>query len=473
MKTPASFLIALACTGVAHAAASSTAAPGALRLDVAPAAYAGVGAARPEWRVAASTPAEQTLTWPAFIREVLSANLDYAATRYDVDMAAADAAAARLLPNPTLSLSGDRDLSYHDKVGIGSDGQRTRLRQVESRSVGLTETIELGGKRKWRIKAADQSLRAAAATLDDFLRNLKLDAAAAFADALAAQKNVERLDAAAGFATRLSEAQRTRYTAGDIGKPDVTQAQLEEVQLRNDLMKAEADAEAARYALSTFLGRDRGQTRFVVSGELQSPQRDYDVARIVGEALLKRPDLIALRHARDAADSGVKLAKTAAVPDIDVGLTYTHNGGVTLNHPVDPTPAFNALQLSLSMPLPLFDRGQYGVRKAFAAADQAQVRLDEAELRAETGIRNADAQYRSALRRLGAYRDDILKGADSLLEARRYSYQRGASTLLELIEAQRAANDTRQAYDEALTDAIKALIEFERASGIDQGIEFR
>ena len=127
------------------------------------------------WTVQASTAAEQRLTWPVFIREVLAANLDYAAARYNVDMAAADAAAARLLPNPTLSLSGDRDLSYHDKYATGTDGNPAPLRQVESRSIGVDQTIEWYGKRKWRIKVADQTLRAAAATLDDFLRNLKLE----------------------------------------------------------------------------------------------------------------------------------------------------------------------------------------------------------------------------------------------------------------------------------------------------------
>ncbi|GAA0704675.1 TolC family protein [Dokdonella soli] len=435
--------------------------------------YAGFGAPLDSWKVDASEPAEQSLSWPTFIHEVLEANLDYAAARYNVDMAAADAAAARLLPNPTLSLNGNRDLTFHDKIGIGNDGRPARLRQVESKTYGLDEVIETGGKRKWRTKVADQTLRAAAATLDDFLRNLKLDAASAYADTLAAQDNVDRLRIAAGFLADLSRAQEHRYSAGDIGKPDLTQTRLEELQFSNDLRKAEADAEQARFALSTFLGRNRGRTKFNVVGTLKLKPHSYDVDATISEMLKQRPDLVALRHARDAATSGVQLAKAARIPNVDLGLSYTHNGAVAINHPINPTPAFNALTLNVSVPIPLFDQGQYGVRKAFAASDQAETQLASAELKAEVGLRTADAQYRAALERVVKFQENVLKSADELLAAKRYSYQRGASTLLELLDAQRSANETRQAYESALADAAQALIELERASGIDQRIDFQ
>lgn len=430
------------------------------------------GAPLANWSVAASTPSEDSLTWPKFLQEVLIANLGYAAARYDVDMAAADAAAAKLLPNPTLSLGGDRDLTFHDKYGTGSNGQPALLRQVESRDVGITQTLELGGKRKWRGKAADQTLRAAAATLDDFLRNLKLDAASAYADALAAQEHVDRLRAVAGFLKTLSTAQEHRLAVGDIGKPDLTQTQLEEFQFQNDLKKAEADAEQARIALCGFLGRDRGQTNFTVTGSLEQNPRKVDLATLIDTALKQRSDLVALRHTRDAAESSLHLAKASRIPDVDVGLTYTHNGGVALNHPIDPTPAFNQLALSVSLPLPIFDQGQYTVRKAYAASDQAQINLSAAELKAEVDIRTAESDFRSALDRLKTFQHGILDAADKLLDAKRISYQHGASTLLELLEAQRSTNEIRQSYDDALADVAKAMIELERSTAVEQGVSF-
>lgn len=47
-----------------------------------------------------------------------------------------------------------------------------------------------------------------------------------------------------------------------------------------------------------------------------------------------------------------------------------------------------------------------------------------------------------------------------------------ANSRIELIEAQRSANETRQAYAQAQADTVKALIELERATGIDQHVSF-
>ena len=432
--------------------------------------YLNLSVPQQSWVVEESQAAEQTLTWPLFIHEVMLANLDYAAARYNVDMAVADAAAARLLPNPTLSLGGTRDLTFHNKYGTDSDGKRVLLRQGEPRSVGVDQTIEWWGKRKWRIKAADQALHAAAATLEDFLRNLKLDAAAAYADALAAQRIVDQLRTTSNFLDKLNTAQQIRYKAGDISRPDLLETQVEQQEFLNDLSRAEDDAETARFALSTFLGKNRGQTGFIVSGDLKQPTRDYHIDNMIQESLTKRADLIALRYSRDAADSGVELAKASRIPDVDIGVNYAFNPAVV--NPMDPTPNDHQLTLTFAIPLPLFDRGQYAISKAKAAAHQSQVQLASAELHAEVDIRTAYALYQSVLKRVVSFDNGILKNADDLLEARRYGYQRGANSLLELIDAQRADNQIRQDADQAQAELAKARIQLERATGFELAITF-
>jgi cobalt-zinc-cadmium efflux system outer membrane protein len=59
-----------------------------------------------------------------------------------------------------------------------------------------------------------------------------------------------------------------------------------------------------------------------------------------------------------------------------------------------------------------------------------------------------------------------------MLEAQRFSYSHGAATLLELLEAQRSANETRTDYEKALSDAVRAEIAFERTAGVNPDIAF-
>lgn len=398
-----------------------------------------------------SVPGTNELTFTAFLDEVAAANLDYAAQRYSVSIAQAAVAAAKAFQNPTLQFSGARDVTHSgSELMPGTYG------------ASLTQTIELGGKRKYRILGARQNYAAAAATLDDFLRNLKSDAAAAFADALALSLSSEQKRQSAEYLSRLAETQRARFRSGDISQADMLQTQVEEQQFQNELLAAQADAENASIALSGFLGRERGQTRLIPKGNLKIAPRDFDLAQLLALAMTNRPDLLALRHARDAAQSNVRLEKANRVPNVDVGPAWTHS--TSSQNSIAPSPEFDSLGLSLTFPLPLWNRNKAAIASAGFAAEQAQKQLESAELKAEVQIRQNLNAYRTAVERIRRYQNGILKNADVVLEAKRFSYQHGQTTLLELLDAQRTDNEVRSGYNDALADQAKALIELERAA---------
>ena len=416
------------------------------------------------WVVTNSAPVTNELTFPGFLNEVASANLDYAAQRYNVDIAKAAIAIAREFPNPTLSLSGSRDLRFRGVKAPDSAGHPVDQTLPESRTIGLDQPIEFFGKRKWRIRAADQSYRSAAATLEDFLRNLKLNASEAYAQALAAQLTLEQQRRAADYLARLVSAQRIRFKTGDISETDLTQSRVDELQLQSELLKAENDFETARLALCSFLGRDRGRTTFLLRGRLEMEPRSFDSAQLIASALRQRPDLIALRHARDSAQSGIHFAKASRVPDVDVGLGLDYT--TASDNFVAPAPADRQLALSFSVPLPLWNRQRPEIQTARFNAQQAQKTLEAAELKAEVQVQQALTTYQLMQERVGKFRGELLKGADDVLTAKRFSYDHGQTTLLDLLDAQRADNDIHQSYNDALADAAVALMEAERAAGL-------
>jgi cobalt-zinc-cadmium efflux system outer membrane protein len=182
------------------------------------------------------------------------------------------------------------------------------------------------------------------------------------------------------------------------------------------------------------------------------------------DALKNRPDLIALRHTSDAAQSNTRLEKANRVPNLDVGPSWTHSS--SSQNTVSPSPAFDSVGLSLSLPLPLWNRNKAAIASARLGAEQAQKQVEAAELKAEVQIREAFNAYGRATERVRNYQNGILKDADTVLEARRFSYQRGQTSLLELLDAQRTANEVHSSYNDTLADQAKDLIELERATGI-------
>ena len=391
------------------------------------------------------------ITFEVFLSEVAAANLDYAAQRYNVSIAQAAVAAAREFPNPTVQLSGGRDVTH-------SGDQR----MPTTYGASLTQTIELGGKRKYRIRNARENYAATAATLEGFLRNLKLDAAAAFADALALARSAEEKSKSAEDLARLTETQRARRAAGDISEAEFLQTEVEEQQFQNEVLSAKADAENASIALSGFLGADRAETLLIPKGNLEIPTREFDQPTLVAGALKDRSDLMALRHTRDAAQSNISLEKANRVPNVDVGGGWTHS--TTSENSIAPSPAFDDVGVTLSFPLPLWNRNKGAIASARFSAEQAQTQLEAGELKAEVQVREALGVYRSAVERLERYRNGILKNAEAVAEAKRFSYQHGQSTLLELLDAERTENEVRSGYNDALSSHAKALVELERAT---------
>src|SRR4029077_6699987 len=159
--------------------------------------------------------------------------------------------------------------------------------------------------------------------------------------------------------------------------------------------------ENASIALSGFSGRDRAETVLMPKGNLEIPAREFDLSTLLAEALKNRADLIALRHTRDAAQSGVHLEKANRVPNVDIGGDWTHS--TTSHNAIAPSPEFDDVGVSFSFPLPLWNRNKPAIASARFTADQAQVQVEAAELKAEVQIRQAFSAYRSAVERLRHY----------------------------------------------------------------------
>jgi cobalt-zinc-cadmium efflux system outer membrane protein len=116
------------------------------------------------------------------------------------------------------------------------------------------------------------------------------------------------------------------------------------------------------------------------------------------------------------------------------------------------------------VPLPLWNQHTADINSARYAAEQAEVMLLAAEQKAEIDVRTAFTRYQLAQERVSRFQSGTLAGADKVLAAKRFSYQRGQTTLLDLLAAQRSANEVYLDYYDALSDAAKALIELERSS---------
>ncbi|HTS03595.1 MAG TPA: TolC family protein [Thermoanaerobaculia bacterium] len=387
-----------------------------------------------------------------FLEEIRGTNLDLAATRFNVTIAEAQIAIAKVFPDPALTVGPS---------ALNNPGA------PQSVTVGLSQTIELGGKRGSRVDEAKRGRSLAEAQLEDFFQTLRVNATNAFIDALAARQVLDRKRRTLASVERLVGATEQRLRAGDIGPAALWQVKVEAERFRSDVITAEGDVRAADYALDLFVSPRNAASpvRLEPAGALLLAPRAFDAEPLVANAVAQRSDLLVALRSEDVATAHVGVAKSNRWIDLTLGADWTRTSAASGDFAtIAPSPAFDSLGFSVGLPIP-FSRLLHGeLEAAEATSRQAEMQSLSARRRVQVEVRQALARYDATRRALDVYTGEVLGNADKSFEATRYSYERGAARLLELIDAQRTVDDVYLSYVSALTAHAKALVALERAS---------
>ena len=403
--------------------------------------------------------APRSMDLRTFVEGALKGNLDGLAQRFNVTSAQAQVSIDRLCPDPVLTTG----ISGTELYGPNKSSNPTQY------TVGVSWTLETGGKRAARVAVAGEGVRMARANLETFLSDLRLNAENAFLDALRARLVLEsRSRTLEGF-REVVRLDRIRYEAGDIGGVEYAQAKVEARRYEGEVLGAKADLASAEAVLAQLQG---GGEPVAPAGDLARPPVAHTIQEVLGRALLNRVDLVAARQGLRLAESQNRLAKANRWVDLGLSLGVNHTppvyatGSDTFGGPF-PAPLLmsNSLSATVSIPLPFSRRQRGELIQAEAARAQARLGLQALELKTRAEVEGALAQYEAAAAQLRTYQEGILQDADKVLEGIRFSYRRGAASLLEFIEAQRTSDEVHLAYLDALAAHAKALASLDRLSG--------
>jgi len=141
------------------------------------------------------------------------------------------------------------------------------------------------------------------------------------------------------------------------------------------------------------------------------------------------------------------------------------NNTIALNEEAE-APRFNTFLAGVTIPLKFSNFNKGELRSAQYSERQAEAEYDAVLLQIRKEVEQSYNSYISAFRQAELYQNRALADAASILEKKKYSYSRGETSLLEVLDAQRTANEVYQGYYEALYNANASLVELNRAVGI-------
>lgn len=391
---------------------------------------------------------KETLNFASYLNKVRENNLSYATQKYTISMAEASILTAGMFPDPQLEMeTSDNGVSKKMGYTIGTS---------------LSWTLELGQKRKARIETAKNQADYSKLQLQNFLRNLIADASVGYIEALKTKALIDVQKDSYLSMHQLAKSDSIRYRLGAISQVTSRQSRLEASSLRNDLYKAESISRQSLSALSIFLGSDQQEKD--ISGNFKAFNRDFNPEDLILEAVNTRSDLLASKQNINTAASLIKLEKANRVIDLGLSLGAEHTTWAT--NEIAPSPAVNAIKLGASIPLKFSNRRNADLKIAEMGRMQAETEYKQIENSIRTEVMQAYYQYQATQKQLQQFDHGMLSEAKSILDGIIYSYQRGESSILEVLNAQRTYNDIRQRYIETLADNAVALIELERKTGI-------
>ncbi|HCM33688.1 TolC family protein [Chryseobacterium sp.] len=394
----------------------------------------------------------QTVKEPLYFNEYLAyvkdKNLGLAAQRYNVSMAEASILTAGIFPDPQIEMETSNN-------GVSKDMGHT----IEG---AISWTLELGGKRKARIETAKNEAEYSKLQLQDYLRNLLADATLGYIEALKSKALLNVQKESYQSMLKLAKSDSIRYKLGDISKVTSQQSKLEASSLLNEVYHLEGTQQQSVTALSDFIGND--STEKDVNGDLNSFNRNYNLNDLITQAVNERSDLLASKQNINTAASRIKLEKANRI--IDLGLSAGAGHNTVANNEIAPSPAVNTVKLGISVPLKFSNRRNADLKIAEMGYSQAETEYRQIENSIRMEVTQAYQQYSSAQKQLQQFDNGMLKEAENILKGITYSYQRGESSILEVLNAQRTYNELRQNYFQLLAENAAALIDLERKAGI-------
>lgn len=388
------------------------------------------------------------LSYKDYIKMVVDGNIEYIIEKYNVNIADAKIEAARVFQDPTISL--DRMRAFE---GESSDNYEV--------TAGLSKIFELGQKRKARINLAKSESDLTSALLGEYLRNLLADATL---DYLTALKQVYLYDVMQNswqMMKELSEADSIRLSLGSIKSIDATQSKIEAGILFNDLLQIDADRRNAFLNLSIRTSSYHSDTLIFPAGKFDKPERTFELNELLISALNNRADLLAARSNIKYNRDFLALTKSERAADIDlsIGATDAYTGNNIMS------PDSYELFAGIAVPIKFsnFNKGELKVAKF--QIEQGEMLYKQVEMKIRNEVVQAFIQYQSSCRQVENYDQGLLDQAKTVLNGKIYSYSRGETSLLEVLNAQRTYNDLQTSYYETMYSCHAALVELERAVG--------
>ena len=400
--------------------------------------------------IMAAEPPAHRYTLDTIIEQALAKNPSVSLAEGQIDYSRGQQVSAGAYPNPTvLGSAGYGEIRDTGRANIKDSLDRESLAEY---NFIVGQPLEWPKMRAARQQAADAGLATANAGLLEARLHLIAQVKVAFSDLLLAQQDAslarQNLETVEGVARIV----KARVKSGEAPQFESIKAEVEVLKARQELARADNAVRINRVALDTLTGGALGLS-YTVEGEFLGMPKDLQIDALMARMMERHPTIQRLLQSVQQSDWKIEFERQSRVPNVTVNGSYWREIGR------------EAVQGGLSIPIPTWYRRQGEIASALGTK-----RREEAELlRARNELARAvyqhylDAQTTADL--IDVFNKGLLKQAQEALRLAQFSFQQGASSLLEVFDAQRVQRQIQMDYVQARYELSVSLARLERAVG--------
>jgi cobalt-zinc-cadmium efflux system outer membrane protein len=390
---------------------------------------------------------QQMLTWQQLREKFEAANPSLQAGLIGIDESRAAEITAHLRPNPNLGLTVDQINPFNGGPPHSAAGSLLTVAAV-------SYLHERQRKRELRLAVAQKATGIVVSGQADLERTLIFTLRMAFVQALQEKAILGLAKENLAYYDHVLDVNRERYKAGAIAQVDLDRLELQRVQYESDLQIAEENLETAKILLLALLNDRTPIDKFDVTGPFDFSRQIAPLDQIRQEALDTRPDLRAVLQSVDKAKTDHRLAIANGSTDPTFGFD------VGRNPPIDQYIGF-----SMNIPLRIFDRNQGEKKRTELDIERNEKLVEAARAQVFADVDSAYASVTSAVVLLQPYKDRYLQQASRVRDTIAFSYEHGAASLLDFLNAQAEYRSVQVNYLNLIASYLDAANQLNLAVG--------
>ena len=389
---------------------------------------------------------QQKLTLQDCERQFLDKNLMLLASHYNIDQAQAAVLQSKIWDLPQIGGEVNAWAPNNDQkfFNAGKEGQKAAY---------IQQVIKIGGQRKNQIELAKSNAAITQLDFDQLLRDLKFQLRTAYFAIYFDTQSIAEIDKQRDNLKTLIDAYSEQTQKGNVSLKDLVRLQNLYLSLKNDRNALMTEILDNKNVLITLLNsNDLTLTPAPTPQELEVYQAGllYQSEQLQQMALTNRPDVLRSQKVLEADNWNIKLQKSLALPSITLGAAYDQRGG-----------AFNnQTNLTLSIPLPLWNQNKGNIKIAKFQLDQDKAGNQQKNLEVQNEVTTAYQKYVELKDSFVSSRSPIAQDLETVYQGIYTNFKKSNISILEFTDFMESYNQsviTLNQFHKNLINACETL----------------